>query len=202
MVRDHLCTLSLSLVLGILVFVAGTCMVDGHVRTPLPPMIVEAGCHRENATDVDGSGVEGRAKLCAMEDGVHLAMEADNLIVGHPYTVWLAYFDRPTECQWRPCWLGDALGDDAVGVLGRMDGHVADRSTEVFAGDFRGLRFSRGSQVALYLLMHSAVINDDNRVRARKLLTYEAIHIGVPTSDAPLDGDWGAAAARAVFTIR
>jgi len=142
MARDQAMSLGLSLVLGTIVFLLGTCMVQAFVRAPPPPLIMEAGCQQASVIDLEGTNIEGRANLCPLDDGISLAMEAEHLVVGHTYTVWLGYFDLPVNCQWNPCGLGDVLGDDPVGVLGRMDGRVADRSTETFWGDFHGLRFS------------------------------------------------------------
>jgi hypothetical protein len=177
-------------------------MAPGYVRPPSPPLIVEAGCQQASVIELEGTWIEGRAKLCPLDDGVSLAMEAEHLVVGHTYTVWLGYFDVPIQCQWNPCGLGDTLGDEPVGVLGRMDGRLADRSTETFWGDFHGLRFSRGSQVILFLLSHGNVSDEDNRYRARQLLTPQLLDLGAPVSGTTTDSTVSLAAARAVFDLR
>lgn len=202
MARNHAISLGLSLVLGTVVFLVGTCMAQGQVRPPPPPLIVEAGCHQASVIDLEGIGIEGRAKLCPLDDGFSLAVEAEHLVVGHAYTVWLGYFDLPVHCQWNPCGLGDVLGDEPLGVLGRMDGRVADRSTETFWGDFHGLRLSRGSQVILFLLSHGQASGDDNRYRARQLLTPQLPDFGAPVLGTSADGTVSTATARAVFNIR
>jgi hypothetical protein len=202
MARDQLLILGLSLMLGTAVLASSTWLGQGFAQPPPQPLIVEAGCHQVSVIDLEDSAIEGRAKLCSTDDGMSLAMETENLVVGNAYTVWMGYFDRPIGCQWNPCGLGDALGDDPVGVLGRMDGRVADRSTEIFWGDFHGLRFSRGSQVILFLLAHGIAIADDNRYRARQLLTSQSHHFDASMSRSVPDGTTGSAAARAIFNVR
>jgi hypothetical protein len=202
MARDHLLSVSLSLLVGAAVFLAGICMTPGYVRPPTLPLIVEPGCREVSVTDLADSSIEGRAKLCPLDDGVGFALQAEQIIVGHTYTVWVAYFDQPNDCQWNPCALGDTAGDDPVGVLGRMDGRVADRATETFWGDFHGLRFSRGSQVTLFVVTHDAAISDDNRARARQLLTHQSPDVGVSARDTVPDAAVGSPVARAIFTIR
>jgi hypothetical protein len=202
MPHDHVLSIGLSVALGAAVLAAGTCMGQAAERPAPRPLVLEAGCHRAGVIDAEGSGITGRAKLCATEDGHSFALEAEGLMVGHAYTAWLAYFDRPIECQWRPCGFGDALGEEPVGVLARMDGRVADRSTEIFWGDFHGLRLSRGSQATLYLLGRGVILSDDNRHRARQLLALRAVRIDDPAPDAASDNPVRAFAARAVFDIR
>jgi hypothetical protein len=131
------------------------------------------------------SGVTSSAQLCVRDEGVHAQVATSNLAAGDANTAWFVYFDRPANCRAMPCMPADAIGEDPVGVLGRMDGLVADATgAGTFAGDFRGLRLSGGSQVHLPIYGHGPA-STDNRARARQLLTPEDPILGAPDWASP-----------------
>jgi hypothetical protein len=159
-------------------------------------------CLDAPVTQLTSSPIGGTARLCAGGAGVHADVSAEQLAAGEAYTIWFVYFDRPAACAAQPCAGGDALGDDPVAVFSRMDGVVADGAGAArFSGDFRDLRLSPGSLVWLLVFGHGPANIEDNRARARQLLTPQSPRLGAPAAGAPADGEIGAGVARAVFTL-
>lgn len=117
----------------------------------------DQGCNgtrlQVDLTTVGGSGVTGTATICVGEDGLRGKLNAQNLTVGHGYTVWLFYIE----------------GTD-VGGPGRFDSLVAEASDETFHGHVGGLQVSSGATVRLVLLNHPD-LGSDNVTRANNLLT-------------------------------
>ena len=135
----------------------GVALVGGALRAPPPPLpsalVEEAGCYESRLTTLDRSGVGGRARLCIPDEGVRAGLEAEGLTSGVTYTAWLVYFDRPGACRAARCALDDLLGDEPVGVVGRMDGAVANGTRKAhFAGEIRDLRLGGASQVMFLLV--------------------------------------------------
>lgn len=136
--------------------------------TALPSVQVteQVGCWMAPVFQRDGSGVVGRARLCIVDEGVRPAIEATGLTPGIVYATWLGYFDRPTDCRKSRCTLSDFVGDEPAGVVGRMDGLVADGTGKAaFWGDFRDLRLAGGSEVRLLIFErgHTGVANSRRR---------------------------------------
>ena len=148
------------------------------------------------------SGISGTARLCSSDSGTHADMSAEKLTTGDAYTMWFVYFDDRAACATQPCTGADALGEDPVAVFGRMDGVVADDSGAAkFSGDFRDLRLSQGSEVWLLMFGHGPANTEDNRARARQLLTPQSPKLGAPAGGAVADGEIGTGVARAVFDL-
>ena len=178
--------------------------VGGGLRAspiPLPSRLVEqAGCWDTRLVALDRSGIVGHARLCAPDEGVRAGMAAEGLTSGVAYTAWLVYFDRPSECRVARCAVDDLLGEEPVGIIGRMDGTVANGTRKAeFAGDFRDLRASSTSQVILLLFERGQAGSPDSRRRARQLLS---LHVGRPNglpAGAPDDG--ARLVAQAIFDL-
>lgn len=159
-------------------------------------------CMDAPVAQLAASGINGNARLCTSTSGTHADMSAEKMTSGNAYTIWFVYFDDPTTCATQPCTGADALGDDPVASFGRMDGVVADGSGAArFSGDFRDLRLSQGSEVWLLMFGHGAANTEDNRARARQLLTPQSPKLGAPGLGAVADGEIGTGVARAVFTL-
>jgi hypothetical protein len=146
--------------------------------------------------------IGGTARLCAGGAGVRADLSAEQLTGGEAYTIWFVYFDNPAACAAQPCAGADALGDDPVAVFSRMDGVVADGAGAArFAGTVRDLRLSKGSVVWLLMFGHGPANAEDNRARARQLLTPQSPMLGAPAAGAAADGEIGKGVARAVFAL-
>jgi len=135
-----------------------------------------------------GTDTQGTATLCVNTKGVRANIKARELTPGNVYTFWLGYVDRPDLCAMGP---GACEGADfgfgnpsanPLGVLGRMDSVVADKNgKEKFVGRVRGLRLSGGSQVIFVIRWHGQAVTNDNRRRARQLLTPQDPPAGAPS---------------------
>lgn len=151
-----------------------------------------------------GSGITGNATLCADDHGVRAEMELENLTPGVAYTVWFVYFDDPSQCR-KPQECGPpdvSMGDDPVGVLGRIYGFVADESGKrEFAADLPDFRISSESHIHLSLFGHGMANDSDGRFRARQLLTPQAPGLGAPGLGAPADGRVGQLKAAAIIRM-
>ena len=182
----------------------GVAIVGGGLRAapvPLPSTLPEqAGCFDSRLITLDRSGVTGRARLCALDEGVRTGIESEGLTSGAAYSAWLVYFDQPGQCRVPRCAVDDLLGDEPVGVIGRMDGAVADgRRKASFSGDFRDLRLSAASQVTLLVFERGQAGSPDNRRRARQLLSLHTVRIGTPPASASDDG--ARLVAQAIFDL-
>ena len=179
-------------------------VVGGALRpapVPLPSALSEeAGCYDTRLITLDRSGVTGRARLCTPDEGVRAGMEAEGLTSGIAYTAWLVYFDRPRECRVPRCAVDDLLGDEPVGIVGRMDGAVANGTRKThFTGDFRDLRLGVESQVTLLIFERGAAGSMDNRRRARQLLSLQVARLGAPQQGTVEDG--ARTVAQAIFDL-
>ena len=162
----------------------------------------QRGCFDTPLITMADSGVTGNARLCTGDGGVHAEIAASNLAADNAYTVWFVYFDQPSDCQTQPCLGPDNLGEDPVGVVGRMDSLVADGTgAGGFTGDFRGLRISSGSEVRLPIFGHGPASTDDYRTRARQLLTPEDPMLGAPGLGVPAAHRHAGPVAAAFFEI-
>jgi hypothetical protein len=133
---------------------------------------------------------------------VRAEIYTNNLEAGEVYTAWFVYFDRADACNPRPCSPADAIGDNPLGVLGRMDSLIADASgSAAFTGEVRGLKLSSGSEVHLPVFGHGPANADDNRLLARQLLTPEAPMLGAPGLGVPAATNRGGPVAEATFAI-
>ena len=180
--------LGASAVIALAVAVAG-----GAIRpapAPLPsPLVERAGCWDTRLVTLDRSGITGRARLCTADDGARAGLEAEGLTPGIAYTTWLVYFDRPAECRAARCAVDDLLGEQPVGIIGRMDGAVANGTRKAhFAGEFRDLRLGDASQVTLLVFERGGAGSPDNRRRARQLLSLDVARLGAPPASATDDG--------------
>lgn len=120
-------------------------------------------------------GVEGLAVLCENKRGVRAHLGVRHLTPGLPYTVWWIYFDDPQLCEVPgACGDIDFMGENPLGVFGRMDSTVARKhGREWFSGRIGGFEPSPGSQIWYVLFAHEPVDTEDGRHRARQLLTPE-----------------------------
>jgi hypothetical protein len=166
------------------------------------PARATLGCSDAPVAPMANSGIAGSARLCIDDASVRAEMQATNLAADNAYTIWFVYFDRRAACQTTPCTGADALGDDPTGVFGRMDAAVADATgTLGFTGNLRDLRLSSGSEVWLLMFGHGVANPEDNRARARQLLTPQSPRLGAPAAGAAADGEVGSGVARAVFDL-
>lgn len=148
------------------------------------------------------SGVQGQARLCASAEGIRVDIDATNLTSRNAYTTWLAYFDRASDCVTDPCGPPDATSDNPLGVVTRLDSLVADDTGAAhFGGQIRGMRLSSGSAVRVEIFNHGVANQEDNRARARQLLTPQVPALGVPGMGVQADGKLGSSNALAVFDI-
>ena len=125
--------------------------------------------------------ISGTATLCIEASGIRGEVEAMDLFPGHAYTVWLVYFDNPGNCQTPgACAHPDVISPyDPQAVLGRFASGVPNGSKMIFSGAIKGFHLSSGSDVRLVVLRHQ-IASDDNRARARQLLSPEDPELGAP----------------------
>jgi hypothetical protein len=161
------------------------------------------------------SGITGSATLCIDHGQATVSEWAENLLPGHVYTTWFAYIDDPTKCGNYPGGTPGVCADpDAVlpagsptAVFSRMNGAIAgERGRLHMTGDFRDLRFSKGSAVWIIMFEHGPAggppgTPEVNRYLARQLLTPQLPVLGAPGLGAPADGDVGHGVALAAFKI-
>jgi hypothetical protein len=156
------------------------------------------------------SGITGSATLCIDHKNATVSEWAEHLKPGHAYTTWFAYIDNPAECGQYPGGTPGVCADaDAVlpaasppVVFGRMNGAIAGASGRLhMTGEFRDLRFSRGSTVWIIMFEHGPASTADHRFLARQLLTPQLPPLGAPGLGAPADGNVGHGVALAAFTI-
>ena len=152
--------------------------------------------------------IQGTATLCVNTDGVRATIKTRQLTPGNAYTLWFAYIDNSSLCSGGPGVCGPAdfgVGDPSanpLGVFGRLDSAVADENgKESFSGRVGGLRLSSGSQVWLVLYSHGPAVTNDNRRRARQLLTPEDPAAGAPGLGNVVDGPGFTPNAIAIFNI-
>ena len=170
----------------------------------------DSECRSQALTTLANSGVHGRATLCTTARGVRAKLKTKGLTPGNAYTSWFFYFDKPSLCiDGGPGVCGPkdlGLGDPSanpLGNFGRLDSTVADKNgQETFSGRAGSLRFSKGSQVWLYLESHGRAVTTDNRRLARQQLTPEDPAAGKPQMGNVVDGFGDTAdAAIAIFDI-
>jgi hypothetical protein len=182
--------------------VAGAALGSAAPAALAAPAPAQPGCLDTPLVTMADSGVTGTARLCIGDDGVQAHVATRNLATDNAYTAWFVYFDRPLNCKTQPCMPPDAIGEDPVGVLGRMDALVADSSgVGAFEGDLRGLRLSSGSQVHLPIYGHGPASTDDYRARARQLLTPEDPMLGAPGLGVPAAQPQAGPVAVAIFEV-
>ncbi len=99
------------------------------------------------------SGISGTAVVNIGEDGLRGRLKAENLKVGHAYTVWLFYVEGAN-----------------VGGPGRFDSTVAEDDDFTFRGRVGGLHVSSGATVKLVIFDHPS-LGATNVTRANNLLT-------------------------------
>ena len=145
-------------------------------------------CHNAPVHTLAVSTVEGHAQLCVGKAGVRPAVQLGGLRSGEVYTAWLAYFERPAACLTRPCQLIDLLGDNPLGVLGRIDGAVASAHELHLQAEIRDLRVAGGAEVILLIFGHGGANAESGRALARQLLSLQTPEFGVPLAGAIADG--------------
>ena len=148
------------------------------------------------------STIEGQARLCVDPGGVRPALRLSGLRAGEAYTAWLAYFEEPWACLVTPCHTIDLLGDDPVGVLGRVDGAVAPATGELhLQADVRDLHATSKAQLTVLVFGHGEANEQSGRARARQLLSLQTPDMGAPLAGAVADGDRAWPLAQAVFRL-
>jgi hypothetical protein len=125
--------------------------------------------------------ISGAATLCIEESRVRGVVAARDLFPGYAYTVWIVYFDNPDNCETPgACAHSDVISPyDPQAVLGRFASGIPNGSEMKFSGAINGLRLSSGSDVRLVVLRHQ-IASDDNRERARQMLSPEDPELGTP----------------------
>ena len=103
--------------------------------------------------DANGSGITGTATVSLGEDGLRGRLRAENLKLGHAYTVWLFYFEG-----------------NAQGGPGRFASTVAEDSDLTFRGSIGGLQASSGATIKLVIFDHPS-LGPTNATRANNVLT-------------------------------
>src|SRR5574337_1707748 len=78
-----------------------------------------------DVTSLNAAGVTGTATICIGEDGLRGKLKAENLTIGHAYTVWFFYIEGAN-----------------TGGPGRFDSTVAEDDDEIFRGHVGGLQTS------------------------------------------------------------
>jgi hypothetical protein len=187
---------------ALLVLPAGA-VAQQTLAQPVAGLAAQDDCLEQPVTERSGSAVQGSARLCFTAEEVRPELQVEHLSTGTAYTTWFVYYDRAMACKTQPC-VGatDAVGDDPVGVLGRMDGVVADDAGAArFSADFRGLRLSSGSEVQIPVFGHGLASTSDGRARARQLLTPQLPMLGAPGLSVVADGDLGGPVAAVIFDI-
>ena len=106
-----------------------------------------------DVTAANGSGISGIATIHVGEDGLRGKLTADNLKVGHAYTVWFFYFH------------GSAQGGPS-----RFDSTVAEDDDFTFRGHVGGLQTSSGDTIKLVIFDHPS-LGPNSATRANNLLT-------------------------------
>ena len=104
-------------------------------------------------TAANGSGISGTATVNIGEDGLRGKLKAENLKVGHAYTVWFFYFEG-----------------NAQGGPGRFASTVAEDGDFTFRGSVGGLRVSSGATIKLVMFDHPD-LGPNNATRANNVLT-------------------------------
>ena len=104
-------------------------------------------------TAANGSGISGTATVNIGEDGLRGKLKAENLKVGHAYTVWCFYFEG-----------------NAQGGPGRFASTVAEDGDFTFRGSVGGLRVSSGATIKLVMFDHPD-LGPNNATRANNVLT-------------------------------
>ena len=200
---DILFSVAASGTVVIAVAVAGGHVVRTVTQAPGERGTAETACLERSVTPIAPSRVGGNARLCISDGAVQPSIQLENLTSGAVYTAWFAYFDRPSGCQSGLCASTDLIGDDPAGVLGRIDGAVADQAGRVhLATTFRDLRLSGGSEVQLLIVDHGPLNADDSRTRARQLLSWHPSWLGTPAADADVESDPGSVVGRGIFRLR
>jgi len=97
--------------------------------------------------------VSGTAVVNIGEDGLRGRLKAENLQVGHAYTVWFFYFEGAAQ-----------------GGPGRFDSTVAEDGDFTFRGRVGGLRVASGATIKLVVFDHPS-LGPNNATRANNLLT-------------------------------
>jgi hypothetical protein len=162
----------------------------------------QSPCMETALVTMADSGVQGQARLCTTDQGVRADIDASDLVAGNAYTVWFVYFDRPSQCATIPCQPPDTTGDNPPGVLGRLDSTVAGDTGEAhFGAEIRGFWPSTGSEVHIPMFTHGTANTEDNRARARQLLTPQVPGLGTPGLGITADGRQGFMHAVAMFDI-
>lgn len=145
--------------------------------------------------------IAGTTTLCVSGSGVDVKVKVMGLLQGNAYTTWFVYIDKPGMCEHPGVCdsASDYVGNDPVGVLGRMDSGVVSRPGQItFSTSIPGLRLSPGSQVQIILFGHG-MASSSNKTRARQLLTPQDPGLGSALG-APIDGPVGVPVGISVFT--
>src|SRR5262245_6797976 len=83
-----------------------------------------------DVTELNNSGVTGRATVEISNEGLRGVLKARNLVPGHGYTVWFFYIEGTS-----------------VGGPGRFDSEVAESDEVTFHGHVGGLQVSTGATI-------------------------------------------------------
>jgi hypothetical protein len=188
------------------VLIAAGVLIVGSNMTSVPPLVpayagLRPGCRSTPVTGLDDSGLNGSARLCLADAGIHPVADVEGLTPGTGYVTWFGYFNRPELCLKTLCTVDDLRGERAEGVAGRMDRIATDGFRRAqFSGEFRDVRLRRGSQALIVVFERGAMPSEDARPAVRQLLTAQLPGLDLPETHAAVGA--GRLVARANFDLR
>jgi hypothetical protein len=160
--RDLLVTASAATVGTAVLLIVGRVVVQPPSRPTERLIGEEQGCLDAPVTALSASGIQGQGRLCVGSDGVHSWLWVRRLSVGHVYSAWLGYADRPPTGL-NP--IADLRSDDPVGMPRRIGSGVAPSTRELeFHGEFHDLRISRPAHVTIMLLSYEGLDSPHGQV--------------------------------------
>ena len=119
---EAIVVVALSLFVATFAFMAGQAMPDGRTSAALSSP-TDYPCREQAVQSLDGSQIGGTAQLCVTPDGIGALMQAERLVVGETYTLWLTYLDHERGSAAES--VGDAVRERPASVAGPTDWALA-----------------------------------------------------------------------------